>query len=590
MTQEAAMSCSAGLRWLAGLSALVVTMSSGPSAPMPEPQVVHAQRVTPATGATVADLVLRGGTVITVDPQERITTAVAVVGNRIAATGSDQEIARFVGPATRVIELKGRTVTPGFIDSHSHVEGLAESENFAVPIHIPHSVKTTSDIIKRLEDAAAKLPSGSWIVGQGTYNQPMPTRDELDRALPQHPVVLRWSAHDLLINHAAVEAARIHSLPDPKGVGKIERTATGEPMILRDAGVELPLPRPTADERRSWLEPTLRDFYLKRGVTTVYDMSSPETYATYRDLRDKGVLPVRMQLTYRGFDAVANSGLRSGFGDDWIRIGGIKLVIDGVWGTTAATYRSAWEGSGTTWMPNNTGGLSMSQEEFNKLVLAPHLKGWQVWVHANGDRGQDMVITAFENAQKVLPRPDARHRIEHFGHFLTQDPQRTAERLARMKRGNIIAAPQVVFLWRLTDVNVKEPDVKFFPMRTLIDMGFHPPGGSDTLGTQNFATNPMFNISVAVNRKTKFGTPANPEEAISPMDAIRMLTIWAAYSGFEESVKGSIEAGKLADLVVLSDNPLAIAKEKIADIQPDFTIIDGKIGYERSAAPPTRQP
>jgi predicted amidohydrolase YtcJ len=540
-----------------------------------------AQSVTSATGAIAADLVLRGGKIITVDPQNRMTTAVAVVGNRIAATGSDQEIAPFVGPTTRVIELKGRIVTPGFIDSHSHVEGLAESENFTVPIHIPHSVRTTNDIIQRLRDAATKLPPGSWIVGQGTYNQPMPTRDELDQALPRHPVVLRWSAHDLLINHAAVEAAGIRNHPDPKGVGKIERTATGEPMILRDAEVELPLPRPTAAQRRSWLEPTLREVYLKRGVTSVYDMSSPETYATYQDLRDKGQLPVRMLLTYRGFSAVANSGLRTGFGDDWIRIGGIKLVIDGVWGTTAATYRPAWEGSGTTWMPNNTGGTSVSQEEFNKLVLAPHLKGWQVWVHANGDRGQDMVITAFENAQRALPRPDARHRIEHFGHFLPQDPQRTAERLARMKRDGIIAAPQVVFLWRLTDVNVKEPDVKFFPMKTLIDMGFHPPGGSDTLGTQNFATNPMFNISVAVNRKTKFGTPANPEEAISPMEAIRMLTIWAAYSGFEEKVKGSIEAGKLADLVVLSGDPLTIAKERIADIQPDLTILDGKIGYER---------
>ena len=150
-----------------------------------------------------------------------------------------------------------------------------------------------------------------------------------------------------------------------------------------------------------------------------------------------------------------------------------------------------------------------------------------------------------------------------------------------MKRGGIIAAPQVVFLWRLTDVNVNEPDVKFFPMKTLIDLGFHPAGGSDTLGTQNFATNPMFAISVAVNRKTKFGTPANPEEAISPIDAIRMLTIWAAYSGFEEKVKGSIEPGKLADLVVLSGDPLTIAKDRITDIQPDLTIIDGKIGYER---------
>jgi predicted amidohydrolase YtcJ len=292
--------------------------------------------------------------------------------------------------------------------------------------------------------------------------------------------------------------------------------------------------------------------------------------------------------SYRGFDAVSQSGLRTGFGDDWIRIGAIKLVIDGVWGTTAATYKPAWKGSGTTWVPNNTGGITTTQEDFNKRVLEPHRAGWQIWVHANGDRGQDMVLTAFENAQKLHPRPDARHRIEHFAHFLVQDPQRTAERLARMKRGNVIPSPQVVFLWRLTDVNVKEPDVKFFPMKRLIDMGFKPSGGSDTLGTQNFATNPMFAVSVAVNRKTKFGTSANAEEAIQPLEAIKMLTIWAAYSGFEERVKGSIEAGKLADLVVLSEDPLTAARERIAGIRADITIIDGKVVYQRAGESQTR--
>ncbi len=150
-----------------------------------------------------------------------------------------------------------------------------------------------------------------------------------------------------------------------------------------------------------------------------------------------------------------------------------------------------------------------------------------------------------------------------------------------MKRDNVIPSPQVAFLWRLTDENLKEPDVKFFPMATLIKMGFHPPGGSDTLGTQNFATNPLFSISVAVNRNTKYGSPANPEEAISRMDAIRMFTIWAAYGGFQEKTRGSIETGKLADLVVLSGDPLTVPAEHILDLNVDYTILDGKITYQR---------
>jgi predicted amidohydrolase YtcJ len=541
-----------------------------------------------------ADLVLRGGKVITVDAQDRVAEAVAVTGNRIAAIGTNQEIARLIGPQTKVIDLNGRALLPGFIDAHSHVEGLAESEHAMVPIQAP-PLKDAAAIIAKLKERAAQVPPGTWIVGQGTYNQVMPTREELDRNFPDHPVVLRWSAHDWLINHRADEKADLNrATPDPKGAGRIERAPNGEPMILRDAGIELHLPRPTYQQMREWLPITLKDFYLKRGVTTVYDMSSPATaYRIYREERDRDELPVRVVLSYivgvpdiTGTHddleaAMLNSGLRTGFGDNWLRLGAIKIILDGVWGTTAAVYKPAWKGSGTTWIANNLGGVSISQEVLNQQILEAHKAGWQVWVHANGDRAQDMVLTAIEAAQKAFPREDARHRIEHFGHFLTQDPQRTEERLARMKRDNVIPSPQVAFLWRLTGENLKEPDVKFFAMETLIKLGFHPPGGSDTLGTQNFATNPLFSISAAVDRKTKYGQLVDPEEAISRMDAIRMFTIWAAYAGFQEKTRGSIETGKLADLAVLSGDPLTVPAEHILDLHVDYTILDGKIVYQK---------
>jgi predicted amidohydrolase YtcJ len=547
----------------------------------------------PAQQIQYADLVLRGGKVITVDAGDHIGEAVAVTGNRISAIGTNQEISRLVGPQTKIVELNGRTLLPGFIDAHSHVEGLAESEHAMVPIQAP-PLKGAAEIIAKLKERASQVPAGTWIVGQGTYNQVMPTREELDRNFPDHPVVLRWSAHDWLLNHRADEKADLNrATPDPQGAGRIERAPNGEPMILRDAGIDLHLPRPTYQQMREWLPETLRDFYLKRGVTTVHDMSSPETaYRIYREARDQNELPVRMVLSYiigvpdiSGTNAdleaaMLNSGLRTGFGDNWLRLGAIKIILDGVWGTTAAVYKPVWKGSGTTWIANNFGGVSRSQEILNRQILDAHKAGWQVWVHANGDRAQDMVLTAIEAAQKAFPRDDARHRIEHFGHFLTQDPQRTEERLARMQRDHVIPSPQVAFLWRLTDENLKEPDVKFFPMKTLIQRGFHPPGGSDTLGTQNFATNPLFSLSVAVNRKTKYGQPANPEEAISRMDAIRMFTTWAAYAGFQEKTRGSIENGKLADLVVLSGDPLTVPAEHILDLNVDYTIVDGKIAYQ----------
>ena len=534
-----------------------------------------------------ASLVLRGGTVVTVDSSERIAEAVAVEGNRITAVGTAEEIERFVGPTTRVIDLAGRALLPGFIDAHSHVEGLAESERARLPIHIPHSLKTTADILTRLRERASEIPAGTWIVGQGTYNQPMPTREELDRAVPDHPVVLRWSAHDLLLNHKAVEVAGLKDAPDPtNGIGRIERTPTGEPAILRDTGIELPIPHSTFDEMRQWIPKTLRDFFLSKGVTSVYDMSSPDVaYRIYQELKDKGELPVRILISYRFTDVepLLRIGIRTGFGDDWLRVGAIKFHQDGVWGTTAATYRPAWKGSGTTFVPENYGGVRFEQEEFDRRVTEAHRGGWQVWVHANGDRAQDMTIAAYEAAQQTYPRLDARHRIEHFAHFLVQDPERTEKRLSRMKRAGIIPSPQVAFLWRLTDDGVKEPNVKFFPMKTLLDNGFHPAGGSDTLGTQNFATDPMFSISVAVNRKTKYGTKVQPEEAIPVMDAIKMFTIWAAYGGFEEKIKGSIEPGKLADLVVFSGDPLTVPPERLTDLHADLVVLDGKVAYERSS-------
>ena len=549
----------------------------------------------------IADLVLRGGKIITVDAQNRIASAVAVAGNRIVAVGGDQEIAQLVGPGTQVVDLEGRAVLPGFIDSHSHVEGLAVSEHFLVPIQAP-PLKDADEIIAKLKARAAQVAPGTWIVGQGTYNQVMPTREQLDRELPQHPVVLRWSAHDLLLNHMADEMAGLgRGTPDPKGMGRIERAANGEPAILRDAGIELPLPQPTFEQMREWIPLTLRDFYLARGVTTVYDMSSPDTaHRIYRDLAARGQLPVRLRINYivgaHDLDGARNDVLggllrdhvQPESGDDWIRIGALKIILDGVWGTTAAVYRPVWKGSGTTWIANNIGGISRSQDVLNKQILAGHKAGWQVWVHANGDRAQDMVLTACEAAQQAAPRPDSRHRIEHFGHFLTQDPLKTDARLARMVQGNVIPAPQVAFLWRLTDENIKEPDVRFFPMAMLIRRGLHPSGGSDTLGTQNFATNPWFTISVAVNRKTKYGAVVQPDEAISVMDAIRMQTIWAAFAGFQEKEKGTIEVGKLADLTVVSADPLTAPRADLADIRSDITILDGKIAYRRSNADPIR--
>jgi predicted amidohydrolase YtcJ len=553
-----------------------------------------------------ADLVIEHAKVITLDEADTIASAVAVRGGQIVAVGNEAAMAPWIDARTKVVDAHGRALLPGFIDAHAHVQGLAESEYVRIPIQAP-PLKDGAAIIAALKARAATLPPGAWLVGQGTYNQPMPTRAEIDAAFPDNPVDLRWSIHDSLINHkAAVLSGLTRDAPDPKGAGRFERTPDGEVMILRDAGITLPEPTTTYAQSKASIASTLVDFYLKRGVTTVYDMSDPHiAYRAYQELRAEGHLPVRILMNYfigpndgmpgntdhssvtdgmmQGgmLESLLQSGLHTGMGDDWLRIGSLKIVLDGVWGTTAAVYKPVWKGSGTTWIPNNVGGVSRSQEVLNRQFTLAQQNGWSVWVHANGDRAQDMVLTAVEAAQKVAPVADARHRIEHFGHFLVEDPARTAERLRRMKADGVIPSPQVAMLWRLTNTNVQEPDVTFFALKTLLDQGFQPPSGSDTLGTQNYATNPFFSIDRAVNRTTKFGTVVQPEQAITVEQALRMNTIWAARSAHLDASRGSIELGKLADLVLVDADPLTVPHADLGKISPVMTVVDGRIAWRR---------
>jgi hypothetical protein len=536
----------------------------------------------PAFGreAGVADLVLRGGKVITVDSGDRIVSAVAVAGNRIAAVGTDDEIARFIGPRTEVVDLRGRALLPGFIDAHTHVDGTAESEQFRVQIQVP-PLAGTDEILQKLKKRAAELPQGAFIVGQGTYAQPMPSRDELDRTLPDHPVVLRWSAHDWLINAKAAEIAGLNAEMRTPAGGTIERGPGGEPVILRETAVGLVhIPPPSYAEMKGAIRKTLEDLFLKQGVTTVYEMPhSPEPVRIYQELWEAGQLPVRLSISWfmgPGYpfelDHLLASGLRTGFGDDWLKMGAVKIVLDGA-GISAATYDPH---PGTK---DHRGTLSRDAALLGRQVLEAHRAGWQIWIHAIGDRAQDLALDAFEAAQRERPRQDARHRIEHFGNAVVR--KGAEERYTRLTRGGIIPVPEASFLWAAVGSRQPRPGVTSFALRTLIDKGFRPPGNSDTLGTMSAAINPWFPITRAILRKTREGTSIDPEEAISVMEGIKMHTLWAAYSGFEEKTKGSLEVGKLADLVVVSGDPLTLLPERLLDLKVDLTIVDGRVAFRR---------
>ena len=527
-----------------------------------------------------ADLVLRGGKVITIDARDTIASAVAVRGSRIAAVGTDEEISRWIGPRTQVVELSGRALLPGFIDAHTHVDGTAENEHFRVQIQVP-PLSGPEEILVKLKARASELSKGSWIVGQGTYAQPMPERANLDRELPDHPVLLRWSAHDFLINRKAAEASGItNDTPNPEG-GTIEHGPDGEPVILRETATRLAkVPPPTYAEMRKAIRQSLHDLFLAQGVTTVYEMPhAVEPVRIYQELQDSGELPVRLSISFfigPGYafelEDLLKTGLRTGFGDDWLKVGAVKIILDGA-GVSAATYDPH---PGTT---DNRGTLSRDPELLAKQVLAAHKAGWQIWIHAIGDRAQDIALDAFEAAQRELPRADARHRIEHFGNAVVLN--RAEERYERMSRGKFIPVPEASFLWASTGARRPRSGITSYAIKTLIERGFHPPGNSDTLGTMTRAINPWFPITRAVLRTSRDGTEVDPEEAITVMEGIRMHTLWAAESGFEEELKGSIEVGKLADLVAVSGDPLTVSPDRLMDLRAEMTIVDGKIAFRR---------
>ena len=525
-------------------------------------------------GPAPADLVFRGGKVITVDDLERVTDAVAVRGPRIVAVGAEGEIERWIGPDTRVLDLGGRPLLPGFIDAHQHVEHTARFLHILLDVHAP-PLTSSAEVLDKVAEQVGELPPGSWIVGQGTYGQPMPTREELDEVAPDHPVVLRWSMHLQVANSKALELSDLgpHA-PDPPG-GRLDRDADGNPTgIFREAFDLLAIPPYPDNEVRDAIRRTLADVYLKQGVTTVYELpATAGGVRAYQELHRRGELPVRVRLNFTispGHQPLADLpdllalGVRTGLGDDWLKVGAIKLFVDGAGEAAAMTGRDDF-------------GLTRSPETLRQEVLDAHSAGWQLWLHAIGDQAQELALDAYEAALRAVPRDDHRHRIEHFGNALYD-----MESVARLKRLGIIPVPTVAFLW--SNTVAPPPEERRYALATLLGEGFKLPGNADSAGTQTFSINPMFSLTRAVTRASRSGAVISPEEAISPIDLIRMHTAHAAYAGFEDGALGTLEPGKLADLVVLSEDPLTADPERFIKIQVDMTVIGGQIRYQRPGA------
>lgn len=534
-----------------------------------------------------ADMVLMKGRIITIDDAHRIAEAVAIKDGRIVAVGSNREIEGLIGEGTRVIDLGGKPLLPGFIDTHTHPSHAA-MRLYEIDLRSP-PVKSIEDILRLVAEKAEELGPDKWVRGTN-YNEAKlierrhVTRWELDEAAPKNPVfITKETGHEFIANSRALEIAGIsRERADPPG-GRIDRRKDGEPTgVLYETAGRLVLehiPPYTVEEvkeglRRVW------DQLAEWGITTTHDAGVDATaLRAYQELLAEGIRKVRTLVMVkaqgsRGEDllgALVNLGIESGFGDEWLRIMGVKIMGDGSGaGGTAAVYEPQHRG------PGGLGIMVTPPEELKRLVIKAHRAGLRVCIHSIGDRAIDYALDAIEEAQRETPKPDVRHRIEH-------NSLCTPRQLKRIKELGVTPSSSIGYMWRLGD-NYQEnfgPERArwLHPHRSMLEMGIIAGGNSDYPVSDG---NPLIQIYEAVTRRTSSGLVIGSEEAIGVMEAIRVYTWNGAYLGKEEHLKGSIEPGKLADLVVLDRDPLSTPVEEIKEIKEMMTIVGGEIVYQRN--------
>jgi predicted amidohydrolase YtcJ len=540
------------------------------------------------TGRT--GLLFSGGVIRTMDPAVPRAEAVAVQGSRIVAVGALEDVRGRAGRAEQV-DLQGRLLLPGFVDAHNHY--LATGESMAsVDVRYP-VVGSTGKLVSAIAAAAGKTPPGQWIRAWGfdhaKYGERRaPSRWDLDRATSRHPVaVSHVSGHYVLVNSLALSLQGIDEFaPDPAG-GTFIREPDGRLSgLCEDSAMGLVLPvavdigshgpnfhtKAPLDELVSAAERAGRAF-LGAGLTTVCDaqVTSRELEA-YREARRRGCLPVRticMPLSHQ-LAAYQSTGMAGPFGDDWLSIGAMKFYADGslIGGTAAfsAPYGEHGEFRGSLyWEP----------EAFQAALSVAHRSGWQIGVHAQGDRAIGMTLEALGAACAAHPRADPRHRIEHAGFP-------TAGQIARIAELGIVTINQPTYLHDSGDeflLRLGERAGRLLPLREEMDRGVTVVLSSDS-DVASFR--PLDTIANAIRRKTATGSVIGPNQRLSVQQALRAHTADAAFALHRERDIGSIEAGKLADLVILEQDLAGLPPADIPGVPVWMTVIDGVIAHQAS--------
>ncbi len=524
--------------------------------------------------AAAPDLVVHNARVFTVDETRPRAEAFAVKGSRFAAVGRNEDIRGLSGSDTTLIDAEGMTVTPGFIDAHSHPSGAGVDELLLVNVDL-RSIKA---IQAALRERVTVTPPGEWVVGfkydDTKLDEGRPiNRQDLDEIAPDHPVEVRHrGGHTAVYNSRAFRLAGITAqTPDPRG-GRFYRgdgELTGLVAEHARARLRRLIPSDSTREQRQAGVKLISELMTAAGLTSVHQTGGgTQALIAYQDAYAAGDLRFRMYLFPSGgsglFRGLKEAGISTGFGDDRLRIGAVKYVADG-----SASERTMRMSTPFEDRPNDYGILTMSQEEIHEAVEDADRHGFQIGVHANGDVTIDMVLNAYESIQQRSSRRDPRNRIEHCSLV-------NPVLLRRIKDLGVIPTPFYTYVHYHGNKWVDYGEEKMrsmFAHRSFLDYDIPVAGASDyTPGPYE----PMMAIQSMVTRKDFQGREWGPNQRISVDEALRVCTVNGAYASFEENEKGSIGAGKLADFVVLAEDPHEVEPDRIKGIEVVRTFVGGE--------------
>jgi predicted amidohydrolase YtcJ len=543
-----------------------------------------------AQPGAVADVALLNGKIVTADRRFSIAQAVAIRDGKFLAVGSTAQIEGLSGPNTVRMDLGGRTVLPGLIDTHAHIAAAGNGE---VTVALG-GVATVAQALEQIRAWVMKSKPGDWIIGSGWHppsqlkERRYLTRREIDSVAPDNPVYLPTVGHFAMANSKALGLAGItKATKDPPG-GIIDREASGEPDgILEESAIGLltaKIPPASPAQRAARLKIAMRVFN-SYGITSAVDGGSgPAEFSVYEDLWNNHEMTLRTSIMYMPASAATTSlevwekifrGMAgsSGFGDDWLRFAGIgELGVDGGMTLKTAFLREPYPDE-----PDNRGFETIPGEKLNQLAAICNRYGWRVGLHAVGDAAIDKVLDAYEYANREIPITGKRFVIIH-GSLMREDQLKRAAKLG------VRVDMQNVFMWDKADTVArfigKERANRAVPTRLMIDtLGIENVGAGTDFSVNTL--NPFINFYIMITRKDPKGTVYGKDQAITREEALRLYTSSAAGYNFEESKKGTIEPGKLADLVVLSDDLLTVREDRIKDIQAVTTMVDGKVVYQR---------